>query len=66
MTSKYLLRLFFIIESSMCHLSILIYRDLLQEKKSAIQPITIPDIDATFVRGEASSGSIEETEAFRG
>lgn len=66
MTSKYLLRIFSIIESCICHLSILIYRDLLQKKnRSAIQPITISDTDATFVRGESSS-SIGETEAFRG
>jgi len=50
----------------MCHLSVLIYRDLFREKKSAIQPVTIPDTDATFVRGEVSSDSVEATEAFRG
>lgn len=56
MTSKCLLRIFSIIENCMCHLSILMYRDLLQGgKKSAIQPIIIPDTDATFVKGEAFS-----------
>lgn len=36
------------------------------EKKYEKQPIIIPDSDAAFVRGEASSDSAEETEAFRG
>lgn len=49
----------------MRHLAIPIYRGLLQKKKSAIQPIILPDSDATLVREEASSDSTEETEAFR-
>lgn len=65
MTSKYLLRIFSITESCMRHLAIPIYRGLLQKKKSAIQPIILPDSDATLVREEASSDSTEETEAFR-
>lgn len=36
------------------------------EKKYEKQPVIIPDSDAAFVRGEASSDSTEETEAFRG